>query len=330
MRGFRKKIPVTSNNLKKRSSVAERHRISLFFVTLAWIIGVSLLRTAGQDHSRFGLNPLNYLTTQKAYAATSTCGVNADPYGSVVGWNKENSAYNGAGTQYAAFAMNYIQDFASAQGTAGQAPTGLSFSNTNNVDTSGGGEDTYGGNFGSVTCTPDYWCPPASAVKTGDIPIPGVSVPNGVEDAIYVDGNAEITGNIKYSNSYANLGDIPSFKLIVKGNIYIDSSVSEIDGLLVAEPDASGNNGVIYTCASGFAAPALKRSLYNNCNNQLTVNGSMIAKQVWMTRTSGTLYGNTPAEVVNYTPDTWISNFPACSDETTGEYNAVTQLPPSL
>ncbi|HSW79830.1 MAG TPA: hypothetical protein VLG47_03570, partial [Candidatus Saccharimonadales bacterium] len=76
--------------------------------------------------------------------------------------------------------------------------------------------------------------------------------------------------------------------------------------------------------------PALDDTLYNKCNNKLTVNGSLIAKQVWMTRTTGTLFGNTPAEVVNYTPETWLNKFPACADNAASGYDAITELPPVL
>ncbi|HSW80371.1 MAG TPA: hypothetical protein VLG47_06350 [Candidatus Saccharimonadales bacterium] len=255
----------------------------------------------------------------------------SDKNGSVVSWNKEGASYAGAGTQYAAFAMNFLQDFASAQSTASFKPKGLSFSNTNNVDTSGGGNDTYGGDFGSLGCTPNYWCdPPPADIKTGNITITNTSILNGTSKNMYVDGNAYITGDITYSDSYANAKEIPSFKLIVKGNIFIDSSVSKIEGLLVAEPDTSGNDGNIYTCATGFVAPGLDNTLYNKCNNKLTINGSMIGKQVWMTRTNGTLYGNTPAEAVNYTPETWLTQFPACPENSATGYDAITELPPVL
>jgi hypothetical protein len=128
------------------------------------------------------------------------------------------------------------------------------------------------------------------------------------------------------------VGDIPSFAIIANGNIYISSASARVDGLYVAEPDGSGNNGVIYTCAPGFAAPALDNTLFNNCNTQLTVNGSFVAKQVWLTRTAGTLHGGSPTETFNFNPEVWLTTPPAVSTGASGAgaYDAYTTLPPIL
>lgn len=277
-----------------------------------------------------------------------------DPKAGVVSWNQENASYDGAGTQYAAYALNYLQDFATAQSTVGLRPNGLSLANTVNVNAPGTGSDTYGGGFGSEPCIPDYYNPPSSPTATGNttintlpasgthtqyissgnviINLPGM-VPNGSHNTIYVDGNVYIASNIEFSGNYpSGTADIPAYDIIATGNIYIDPGVTEIDGIFAAEPDSSGNNGIIYTCASSngysFTGAALDRNLYNTCNTQLKVNGSLIAHQIRLLRASGSLYGNTAAESVNFDPEVWLgglgSNIPS---ET---YDAITGLPPAL
>jgi hypothetical protein len=281
------------------------------------------------------------------------CATPADPHAGVVSWNQENAAYDGAGTQYAAYALNYLQDFATAQSSAGVRPSGLAFANTINVNDPHTGTDTYGGGFGNESCVPDYYSNhPTTAtfagnhtlvagdlsetifIQTGTLTIPNnFNIPNGSHTTIYVDGSVQINGNIQFSDNYpGGVGDIPSFAIIANGNIYIAKAVSQLDGLYVAEPSSAGANGVVYTCASGFAAPSLTSTLYNNCNSQLTVNGSIIAKQVWLTRTAGTLHGGTPSEAFNFSPEVWLSSPPAVSGGTNGAgaYDAYTTLPPIL
>ncbi len=288
----------------------------------------------------------------------TNCATPADPHAGVVSWNQENSAFDGAGTQYAAYALNYLQDFASAQTTSGMRPSGLAFSNTVHVNDPHSGSDTYGGGFGSESsCVPDYYgthpatptytgnhaLTPADVATTGNtktIYVQGgkltiasnLSIPNGSHTVLYVDGDVDINNSIQFSGNYpGGVGDIPSFAVIANGNIYISKAATQLDGLYVAEPDSSGNNGVVYTCANG-SPPSLDNSLYGNCNSQLTVNGSVIAKQVWLTRTDGTLYGGTPAEAFNFSPEVWLTNPPAVSTGSSGAgaYDAYTSLPPIL
>lgn len=264
------------------------------------------------------------------------CAAPADVKGGLVGWNKGASGgYAGAGTQYAALALNYLQDFASAQGTSGLAPTGLSFANTSaaGINVANG---LFGGKFGGLSCAPDYFAN-ATGIQTGNITIGGQAVANGTHTTVYVKGNVYITGNITYSGSYASVADIPSYSIIVQGNIYIAPGVSQLDGLYVAEPTVSGgvaSNGVIYTCASApFTAAALNSNLYNTCKvSALTVNGSFVARQVWLLRTAGTV-SQTASESFNFNPEVWLSLPPATasgSSSVSSKYDAITSLPPVL
>lgn len=278
--------------------------------------------------------------------------VGQDQTAGYVSWNQENATYNGAGVQYAAMVLNYLQDFASAQGS-GLTPSGLSFANTRNVS----GTDLYGGGFGSESCVPDYFYPAETMTPTytgnhtlgggdmnkavyingGNLTVGGnTSVGNDTNTVFYVNGNVYINGNITLSNNYPSVKDIPSFSIIASGNIYISPSVTELDGLYVAEPTSKNTGGNIYTCTTApFAIAGLITSVgtyYTTCNTRLDVYGSFIAKQLWLLRTNGSLSTNTPAEKFHYDPQIWLSE-PSdivAGQGNAGSYNAITSLPPVL
>lgn len=259
------------------------------------------------------------------------CAVSANTKAGIVSWNRGASgSYGGAGTQYAAIALSNLQDFATGQGS-GIAPTGLSFANNSdgNVNLAGG---MFGGHYDGAACTPDYFAN-ANNVQTGNVTLGAQTIANGVHKTIYVDGNVYITGNIVFSGGpYANTSQIPSFSLIVKGNIYIAPGVTQLDGFYIAQPaSASDTKGVIYTCtSSAFNAAPLDRNLQNICSSPLTVNGSFIGRQVWLLRTAGTLT-TTPAEKFNYVPELWLSApFGNGLGGDAGDYNSITSLPPVL
>ncbi len=278
--------------------------------------------------------------------------VGQDSTAGFVSWNQENAAFNGAGVQYAAMVLNYLQDFPSAQGS-GLAPTGLSFANTRNIS----GTDLYGGGLGSESCVPDYFGPAETMsptyrgnhtlgvgdmnktvyVKGGNLTIGG-NTPVGIDTntVLYVSGNVYINGNITFSNSYPRVSDIPSLSIIASGNIYIAPNVTELDGLYVAEPTSGTSGGNIYTCTTApYAIAGLTNSIstyFTTCDTKLNVYGSFIAKKLWLLRTNGTLSTNTPAETFHYDPEIWLaepSNVVA-GQGSAGAYDAITSLPPVL
>lgn len=269
-------------------------------------------------------------------------------------WNQENAAHDGAGVQYAAMVLNYLQDFASAQGS-GIAPSGLSFANTKDIS----GNNMYGGGFGSESCTPDYFGPAESMTPTytgnhtlgggdmnkavyvrgGNLTVGGnTTINNGTNTVVYVAGNVYINGNITFggSGSYAAVTDIPSFSIIATGNIYIAPGVTELDGLYVAEPTSATSGGNIYTCTTApYAIAGLTDSVgtyFSTCNTKLDVYGSFVSERLYLLRTSGSLSTNKPAETFHYDPEIWLAE---PSDVIAGKggigtYNAITSLPPVL
>lgn len=106
---------------------------------------------------------------------------------------------------------------------------------------------------------------------------------------IIVEGNVVIAENIKYNSGWSWSAGTPPpfFTLVVKGSIFIDQAVTQLDGLYVAQTDSSGGGGQIYTCTNGNT---IFNTLNNaTCNNKLTINGSFIAQHVRLMRTNGTL-----------------------------------------
>ena len=269
-------------------------------------------------------------------------------------WNRGSTAFLGSGTQFAAMALGVIDEFATAQqGVNGAGPSsGLAFSNTVN---NGG----YGGGFGSLPCIPDYYAQAGNTTAVGNtvnvstlgtgayrasgsVTINGGDIVNpGNRAVLYVDGDVYINSNIRYTGSWS-YNNIPLFQLVVRGNIYIGRTVTQLDGAYIAQKTNSGTKGIIYTCATATGPYALDGTLYNNCNTKLTVNGLFSADQVYLMRTYGTLSRSTAnetaassfaGEVFNYNPTMWIAQPPASSTNSSsklGDYDAITSLPPVL
>jgi len=254
--------------------------------------------------------------------------------------------YRGAGADYAGYAMNHIQEFATAQGSAGlpREPSGLAFAN--NEISNGDLNPTiglYGGKYAGSGCIGNYFSHAnASNTTTGPVlmstlpnfPTNG-DVPNGAHLIYYIDGDLLVDSNVRFSTTYGGTSEIPTFAVVVKGNIYIRPGISQLDGFYIAQPvDANSTKGIIFTCApSDFASDKdnlLKGTLYDACNKSLTVNGAFLARQVWLLRTSGTVT-TTPAEVFNYVPDVWLTApFGNGINTDYGDYDAISSLPPVL
>ncbi len=217
----------------------------------------------------------------------------------ILTFNLGSTGWQGAGTQMAAFALGSISGFTSSNASSGAK--WLSFSNT-------AGDSTYGGAFGKTTCAPDYWADATSSVASYNVPASGYTVNIGTETTVYVNGNAILEGNIIYdgSGAWANLDVIPSYTLVVRGNIYIGRNVTQLDGTFIALPNGSGG-GTIYTCANG-SSPYGGGGTFtaSECNNTLTVNGSFIAEDIRFTRTRGTLNSPDIAEIFRFGPEVWV------------------------
>ncbi len=284
---------------------------------------------------------------------------------------------NGSGTnakgssgQLGVMALLDIKGFysSSLKGSGTTTPIkGSTFSNT-------AGNGTYGGAFGGkAACMPDYYTRTqdttisaqsimASSVSfsagksrytlSGPLTINALSVLAGSQVAVYVDGDVYIKGNITYGTGANTQDQLPYLAIIATGNIYIDPTVTRIDGLLIAQPkDLTTTNptdGRIYTCAPNGVAPS-DTDLYTKCSSQLVINGALVAQQVKFMRTFKSLKDSSPvetpnfatgeftnaAEVINYTPEMYLAPSPLRDPNQTtkssgiyGKYDAVFSLPP--
>lgn len=276
-------------------------------------------------------------------ACTSVSGMDIRAFSKVSG-----TQVLGSGTQLAAGAMAAIDGFSSGVGNSGASQTRLTFANN------GGG---YGGNFGQSRCIPDYYSqapgspnvvgavsPPAAGSNTQHVRPTGSFVRvNGATNlsgkaAIYVDGDVVIDNNIQFaSTNWADRDSVPSFYLVVRGNIYISSGVSRLDGVYVAQPNGP-NGGVIYTCTKSDGVRYTAAELGSNCNSQLTVNGNFVSKQTRLLRTKGSMrdgrsnYTGNAAEVFRFSPETYVGTpaIPPVTGGSSEKTQSYTTLPPVL
>jgi hypothetical protein len=123
----------------------------------------------------------------------------------------------------------------------------------------------------------------------------GGTIGSGTQIALYVDGNVIISGDISYGNwNRDNPSSAPFFAIFAKGDIVLTNNVQRLDGLYVAQVNNSGSGGDFRTCD-------------NFCNQQLIVNGAVVAQHIELLRSFGTLATDSsvvskPAEIFNYIP----------------------------
>jgi hypothetical protein len=302
--------------------------------------------------------------------------------------NHRNDEY-GSSSQLGAQALGPIVGFGTAQGDefgTGAIPYGLSFANSSGDVKVDPDSPDLGGNLGGQHCITDAPSAPdnttsdignsvtvgsgalvngAHSYSSGDLTINGGSVAAGNNVAIYVTGHDVYISNPITYGAWASTSDVPSFVLVVTdGNIYINPSVTELDGIYVAKAGTSADtDGKIYDCSDTPDGQFFKAmptdELYDNCNQQLTVYGSFIADQVNLMRTFGSLrdtadslsdqnpiygptincpstggsalYSTCAAEVFDFSPEMYLSN-PAIALPSNGaiKYDAITSLPPVL
>jgi len=109
--------------------------------------------------------------------------------------------------------------------------------------------------------------------------------------SIFVDGDVYINSNMVLNPDNWGIDSkgkttVPSFVLAATGNIYIAPGVTQLDGLYTS-------SGTVYTCGQQLTSTSFvympATQLYDSCHNQLLFNGSVIANQVKMMRTFGSL-----------------------------------------
>ena len=208
-------------------------------------------------------------------------------------WIDKGDRHVGSSSQFALYAYKWVGGFYTGETSTVYNPKQLTFANKDTPS----GYETFGGKWSTAnttSCT-DYFAakPDGVPVQPSGYSIGGVTVGLGQNITTYVNGDAYIKGNIVYDTSGWNAGNIPSYRLIAKGNIYIfgdfdlvdsDSGVTQLDGFY----SAGGN---IYTCSWGSGYnPTTDSAYYYHCDEKLTVYGAFQALgsiKYW--RTNGSL-----------------------------------------
>lgn len=240
-----------------------------------------------------------------------------------------NDSYAGAGAQFSLMAINNITGVASNQNNPNAAAAGagngvgLSFSNSSNgslIDSSGG---NFALGFGSSpSCIPDFYADKPSGAQVVGSGVSATTLSNSAPDTtptsyflnnggtinggtiaankhvvVYAGGDVNITGPIAFGpgsvpgGSYASIQEIPSFVLVVKGNINISPSVTQLYGIYIAQPTdpAAPTDGTLSDCAGVSGA-----NLWTGCASPLTVYGSFIANKIYLLRTGPPENGSDP------------------------------------
>ncbi len=285
----------------------------------------------------------------------------------------------GSGAQLGALSIGGVEGFSSAllRNSFPVGSTDLTFANTGNI-LGGPPNPQTGGLLGGTHCATDYFAPAKSMsfplVFSDDPSVPGIryftgpvkitagTLGPGIKTTIYVKGDVEITGNISYGSvdvspyNFGTIAQIPSLYIIAYGGkINIDSSVTQLDGVYISQPDTTGGGGTIDTCDAAIP----DTSLITSCKQQLIVNGAFVAKQVYLRRAFGSLrdsqageryingsprtcstdLGATPtsngdcaAEIFNFSPEVYLAQplLPIDDGPTTGTYKYITSLGPVL
>lgn len=141
---------------------------------------------------------------------------------------------------------------------------------------------------------------------TGTLHISGGQINKGKWHVINAP-NADIVidGNIDYNpGTMQSITDIPQVVLIGK-NIIIGSGVTNIDAWLITR--GSGTDGRINTCGAGTVSESTVLTA-TICNSVLTVNGPVMATNLFLRRTAGSDPGGAgnPAEVFNLRSDAYL------------------------
>jgi hypothetical protein len=261
-----------------------------------------------------------------------------------------STTWAGASGQFALLALGQIDGFYSANlrnppAVPPNPRVGLTFGNFSGTSGSSQVGD-YGGLGGQRYCMQDFFSK-ATSITTGNPTIGTTTVAQGTRTATFVRGNVYINGTgitFQNSGSWTTIAQIPSYYLVVEGNIYIDPSVTQLDGIYIAQPQIvngvmTPNTGRILTCTNSSGASL---GTIAACANTLTVNGAFIAHQVRFQRTNGNSAAasdtenasNTSnlAEVFKFSPETYLAVPPVNfqTNQSLKKYDFITSLPPVL
>lgn len=173
--------------------------------------------------------------------------------------------------------------------------------------------------------------------RSGDLNLVVPAAPGWRMDkrvTIVVDGDVTISRNIPYDDTFSSINDIPAFLVVARGNIRINDSVTQLDGVYIAIPGnpaspsqvnslngqiTGGSGGVIHTCANVGDIPRISQ-----CSSPLRINGKLFGHKVVFHRTANTVFDagphdasyatTTASEFLVETPEVYLGNFVFESD----------------
>ena len=232
------------------------------------------------------------------------------------------TSYRGSGGQIAAFATGKIDGFTSASmgSFTAPAPKQLTFANSGSADAN----SAYGGGFTSRYQLTNYW----TDLKPGNAVVDSSS---GL--IVKTAGDARITlSGASRKVTTVGVGNVPNLQwVIADGDIYIDSDVTDLDGVFIAK-------GNIYTCGTGFSAIHVGSAMATQCTKPLTIHGALVAGgsvKLQRVRDGGGLKSGQPSEIIDYNPFVWMQSIntnPSTPLPTisSGKLDFMTTLPPIL
>ncbi|GEM_PF-2555960 len=147
-----------------------------------------------------------------------------------------------------------------------------------------------------------------NAASTGTVHLSATTIDSGKQVVLDFRGrDVVVDGDIKYadqkgpgpSDTYKDLSDVPQL-IIIANNITISASVKNIDAWLIANGHATTTDGTVKTCVPNATAPFVTASM---CNDQLRVNGPIMARYLELWRTYGAEDGDSDCDKDASTPN---------------------------
>ena len=222
--------------------------------------------------------------------------------------------------EYGVFAPKDITSFASQGGGSLKNPAlttskSLTFSNTSTSLL--GNYTTVKANLGTIPDSADSF--PSSMVedhKTASVSL-GDTITDGVR-IIKTTGDITINGNLTYGSGGGGVEKLPQLILIGK-NINIASGVNNVDAWLIA-------SDTVDTCSDVKKASDLTTKV---CNNQLTINGPVMAKTLKLKRTYYTsTEPDKAAETIRMRGDAYVVSEQLAQQQGGWQTVYTTDLPP--